>query len=156
MSNELVKLKTSFWYFWVMKTELWWHSCKYTHIEGPTVRALLRSSRNCWPHTNGSIMCWTYMITSHTKSDEWVPQKVWILELLEVENKCQTCHLKKLGHFQWWLMSNEWGVVGIKIRPLSGHQKWCQHTSSSYFISINSPQFGSKIFLSRDNVLLRY
>ena len=31
-----------------METELWWHFCKYTHIKGSTVRALLRSSLNFW------------------------------------------------------------------------------------------------------------
>ena len=29
-SNELAKLKTSFWCFWVMEIELCWHFCKYT------------------------------------------------------------------------------------------------------------------------------
>ena len=48
LSNELAKRKTSFGCFWVMETKLWWHFCKYTHIEGPTIRALLRSSRNFW------------------------------------------------------------------------------------------------------------
>ena len=32
---------------------------------------------------------------------QWVPQKVKIFELSEVGNKCQTCHLRKLGYFQW-------------------------------------------------------
>ena len=37
-SDELWKLKTHFRCFQVIETELWWHFCKYTHIEGPTVR----------------------------------------------------------------------------------------------------------------------
>ena len=43
-SDELWKLKTHFRCFQVMETELWWQSCKYTHIEGPT-------SRNFWLHS---------------------------------------------------------------------------------------------------------
>ena len=34
-SDELAKLKTTFWCFWVMKTELWWYFDKYTHIRDP-------------------------------------------------------------------------------------------------------------------------
>ena len=43
-SDELWKLKTHFRCFQVMETKLWWQSCKYTHIEGPT-------SRNFWLHS---------------------------------------------------------------------------------------------------------
>ena len=45
LSNELWKLKTLFRCFQVMKTELWWQSCKYTHIEGPT-------NCNFWLHSS--------------------------------------------------------------------------------------------------------
>ena len=31
---------------------------------------------------------------------QWVLQKVKFFELSEVGNKCQTCHLRKLGYFQ--------------------------------------------------------
>ena len=37
LSDKLWKLKTHFRCFQVIETELWWHFCKYTHIEGPTV-----------------------------------------------------------------------------------------------------------------------
>ena len=43
-SDELWKLKTHFRCFQVMETKLWWQSCKYTHIEGPT-------SCNFWVHS---------------------------------------------------------------------------------------------------------
>ena len=43
-SDELWKLKTHFRCFQVMETKLWWQSCKYTHIEGPT-------SCNFWLHS---------------------------------------------------------------------------------------------------------
>ena len=32
LNDKLWKLKTTFKCFWVMKTELWWHFAKYTHI----------------------------------------------------------------------------------------------------------------------------
>ena len=44
LSDELWKLKTHFRCFQVMKTELWWHFCKYTHIEGPTIRPFALSN----------------------------------------------------------------------------------------------------------------
>ena len=44
LSDELWKLKTHFRCFQVMKTELWWYFCKYTHIEGPTVRPFALSN----------------------------------------------------------------------------------------------------------------
>ena len=44
LSDELWKLKTHFRCFQVMETKLWWQSCKYTHIDGPT-------SRNFWLHS---------------------------------------------------------------------------------------------------------
>ena len=43
-SDELWKLKTYFRCFQVMETELWWHFCNYTHIEGPTVRSFTLSN----------------------------------------------------------------------------------------------------------------
>ena len=68
LSNKLAKLKTSFESFWVMETKLWWHFCKYKHIEGPTVRALLRSSRNFW-QTHQWLLEWIQcLITSHHNS----------------------------------------------------------------------------------------
>ena len=41
LSDKLWNLKTHFRCFKVIKTKLWWHFCKYTHIEGPTVRGLV-------------------------------------------------------------------------------------------------------------------
>ena len=45
LSNELTKLKTSFWCFWVMETELWWNFCKYTHIWGTHGQSIVTSRR---------------------------------------------------------------------------------------------------------------
>ena len=44
LSDELWKLKTHFRFFQVIETKLWWHFCKYTHIEGPTVRPFTLSN----------------------------------------------------------------------------------------------------------------
>jgi len=67
LSNE-AKLKTSFGCFWVMEIELWWHFCKYTHVVGPAIRTLLKSSRNFW-QTHQRLLQWIQrLITSHYNS----------------------------------------------------------------------------------------
>ena len=36
LSNEIQKLKTSFMFFCVMKTELWWNICNFVELSSPT------------------------------------------------------------------------------------------------------------------------
>ena len=55
LSNDLTKLKTSFGCFWVMKTELWWHFCKYTHIWRTHGQNIITSGATFHNSTNGSF-----------------------------------------------------------------------------------------------------
>ena len=78
LNNALAKLKISFWCFWVMETELWWHFCKYTH-EGCIVRALLSPAAIFYFSPNFFFLCFgmgprhNLLIFKFFKFKKWVP-----------------------------------------------------------------------------------